>query len=542
MEDNNPHNTNKKGENRDTKTDTAAKQGKKTVAKADKDGKAKEQRAKADTKPKASKAKPKATDPTRAAQDETIMNNLPGDARWIKQPYALSVMRGDLTLTQTHIMVEMMEALQEKINNFIAHMDQDGASVFREEDFDRDGLAHVDVNLAAVSNRPDYYSDVENMAYRLMAATIRRPEQVDGMKMVKIAHVFDSIYVPFENNDRARRKGFIRFCFNREQAREIFSFTRYSKYLKAVARNASSQYTSRLYMIITAYKAFGHWEVDYSELRKILGFLAYEQAEDGHWQWTEKKYTEYRQFKRRVLATAADELRQLAMKGEADCYFDYAEIYPEGKTKGTPLRIHFTITLSPMGKQLGIGEQRARQIAQLEKLLRERLDFRAAQANPILARVNEDNIQQTIQKAEELALYTSDPDHRVDDKRKYAFAALRNLLDDMERQPETHADEAAAATNTQQESPSAQDDKWSGTPFSASPLREALTAAFGTRTYTMYLMQIRIANLRGKRLLLHIPHEEISNYIDTHNLLPLLRDTLSLHLGPVQAVDYLVGG
>jgi hypothetical protein len=57
---------------------------------------------------------------TKKAQDETIMKNLPQNVEWIKQPYALSVMRGDLSLTQTHIMVELMGALQVKINDFIA--------------------------------------------------------------------------------------------------------------------------------------------------------------------------------------------------------------------------------------------------------------------------------------------------------------------------------------------------------------------------------------------------------------------------------------
>ena len=148
---------------------------------------------------------------TKKAQDETIMKNLPQNVEWIKQPYALSVMRGDLSLTQTHIMVELMGALQVKINDFIAHMGEEGNDVFKEEDFNENGVAHVDVNLAAGSNRPDYYADVESMAYRLMGATIKRPEEVEGMKMMKLSHVFDSISVPFEDNERGRRKGFFRF-------------------------------------------------------------------------------------------------------------------------------------------------------------------------------------------------------------------------------------------------------------------------------------------------------------------------------------------
>ena len=79
-----------------------------------------------------SKKKGTAAQKTKKAQDETIMKNLPQNVEWIKQPYALSVMRGDLSLTQTHIMVELMGALQVKINDFIAHMGEEGNAVFKE--------------------------------------------------------------------------------------------------------------------------------------------------------------------------------------------------------------------------------------------------------------------------------------------------------------------------------------------------------------------------------------------------------------------------
>ena len=360
------------------------------------------------------------------------MKNLPQNVEWIRQPWGISVMRGDLSLTQTHIMVELMGALQVKINDFIAHMGEEGNSVFKEEDFNENGVAHVDVSLAAVSNRPDYYADVESMAYRLMSATIKRPEEVEGMKMMKLSHVFDSISVPFEDNERGRRKGFIRFYFNREQAKEIFNFTRYSKYIKAVARNASSQYTSRLYMIISAYKTFGHWEVEYAELRKILGFYAYEEDENGQWGWVEKKYTEYRQFKRRVLKTAADELRDLAEKGEADCYFSFKEIYPLGRKNGTPEKILFIITTSDLGREQGKSILMAKKLIAIEEVLKNDFGFRTSEIRQIVPRITEDNMDVFMAKMQEVKEYMMKEESKIIDKKKYAFTALRNVIDDFE--------------------------------------------------------------------------------------------------------------
>ena len=494
---------------------------------------------------------PAAQQKTKKAQDDTIMKHLPQEVEWIRQPYALSVMRGDLSLTQTHIMVELMGALQVKINDFIAHMGEEGNAVFKEEDFDENGVAHVDVSLAAVSNRPDYYSDVESMAYRLMSATIKKPEKVEGMRMMKLSHVFDSISVPFEDNERGRRKGFIRFYFNREQARDIFTFTRYSKYIKAVARNSSSQYTSRLYMIITAYKAFGRWVVDYSELRKILGFLAYEEGADGQWDWVEKKYTEYRQFKRRVLKTAADELRQLADQGEADCYFDFHEIYPPGKKNGTPDKIVFLITVSDLGKLQNQSSSYARKLHALEDTLRDDYDFRPSEIRQLMQRVNDENLDVLLAKMTETTAYMAREAGKVRDRKKYLFTALRNVLDDFEeaaaeeiidelplfgaakRQQQQQA--AKGAANTTDASP------WDGKTFTDQPFRDRLTSAFGTRTYTMYLMQVRIVSLRGETVLLHIPHEEVSDYIDSNNLIARLKEVLSSIMGRVQTVNYLIG-
>jgi len=487
---------------------------------------------------------------TKKAQDESIMKNLPQNVEWIKQPYALSVMRGDLSLTQTHIMVELMGALQVKINDFIAHMGEEGNAVFTDEDFDENGVAHVDVSLAAVSNRPDYYSDVENMAYRLMSTTIKKPETVEGMKMMKLYHVFDSILVPFEDNERGRRKGFIRFCFNREQARDIFNFTRYSKYIKAVARNSSSQYTSRIYMIITAYKAFGRWEVEYSELRKILGFYVYEEDEKGEWSWVEKKYVEYRQFKRRVLNTAADELRDLAEKGESDCYFEFQEIYPEGKRHGTPERILFTIITSDLGKQETHSASMAKKLIGIEDFLKLHFGFRTSDFRQILPRINDDNVDVFIAKMNEVKKYTDRDSSKILDKKKYAFTALKNVLDDFdEAATEETFDELTQRAQEpgmeygQKNGQKKEDEHspWDGMAFTDAPFRDRLGTAFGQRIYAMYLMQVRIMSKRAETVTLLIPHEQVSDYIDSNNLIGRLKDTLSSIMGKVQTINYLVG-
>jgi hypothetical protein len=77
--------------------------------------------------------------------------------------------------------------------------------------------------------------------------------------------------------------------------------------------------------------------------------------------------------------------------------------------------------------------------------------------------------------------------------------------------------------------------------FTDAPFRDALTSVFGARIFTMYLMQIRIISYRQDTVALLIPHEEVSDYIDSNNLITQLKECLSGIMGKVQTVNYLVG-
>ena len=82
---------------------------------------------------------------------------------------------------------------------------------------------------------------------------------------------------------------------------------------------------------------------------------------------------------------------------------------------------------------------------------------------------------------------------------------------------------------------------WDGLSFTDAPFRDALTSMFGARIYTMYLMQIRIISYRQETVSLLIPHEEVSDYIDSNNLIAKLKECLSDIMGKVQTINYLVG-
>ena len=57
----------------------------------------------------------------------------------------------------------------------------------------------------------------------------------------------------------------------------------------------------------------------------------------------------------------------------------------------------------------------------------------------------------------------------------------------------------------------------------------------------MYLMQVRVVSYRKDTVVLLIPHEEVSDFIDSNNLIGTLKETLGGIMGKVQTVNYLVG-
>lgn len=280
----------------------------------------------------------------------------------------------------------------------------------------------------------------------------------------------------------------------------------------------------------------------------------------------EKKYTEYRQFKRRVLNTAADELRDLADKGEADCYFDFQEIYPAGKKKGTPEKILFTITVSDLGKEQNHSASFAKKLITVEDFLKQDFGFRTSEIRQMLPRINDDNIDVFIAKMNEVKKYIDKEGGKILDKKKYAFTALRNVIDDFEdaiaeevleafpmyaqedtgmndvqKSLQKNSRNGGGSTSTMNGKQETVRSPWDGMSFTDAPFRDALTSVFGARIFTMYLMQIRIISYRQDTVALLIPHEEVSDYIDSNNLITQLKECLSGIMGKVQTVNYLVG-
>ncbi len=367
-------------------------------------------------------------------QEKTILDNTPTEAvKWLKQPVNLTFLRGDMTLAQVNTVVELVDVLQDNINKALS---EHSKIPFSESEFSKDGLVSIDVPFNALTSIPSTYRDVEKIAKSLLHFTMTETYTDEkGEKRVKYRNVFESIDVP--RQESGYRQGVIRFSLYKGSVESVFALDRYNKYIKPVVKNSKSVFTSRIYMFITAYKAFGSWTPKYEDLHRIFGFSVYEEDPATHkMAWVTKKYPEYRKFRQRVLKTAEAELKDLAEQGSVDCYFDYEEIYPVGKKNGTPDRIKFTIHSTSFGKTQEQETEYSRKCIEIEKYMREELDFRTSDCQQILKRVNIDNADYLLLKMAEVKEYITKNASLPEEKRvkspvKYAMTSLRNALDDL---------------------------------------------------------------------------------------------------------------
>lgn len=362
--------------------------------------------------------------------------------RYVRQPSPMTEISADFTLKQTQILVEMTDALREKVDDLF-NKNKQPRLLFSEEDFDDDGNTCIDIPLSSLTTRPDEYGDIEKVAKQLFNAYIETDE-IDGKR---ITHVFTEVFLPTKvgKGGRVRRTGSIRFILSRYQAKRLFNFTRYSKYIKAIARNSKSTYTARLYMIIANERFRVDWKVDYLTLRQRLGADVYDEAKK---RYVIKKYRDYKNFKNHVIVIAERELKSLAESGEADCFFEFSEdyesdvihkpggqdmVYEDDDPAGLegPKAIVFHIKTTALGELEDKKSKSTIKYIAIEHNLREKFQLTSADCQQLFKKMVDDNldeVEKCIQRIEEAIAAKGD---KITDKRKYALTSLHNELDNL---------------------------------------------------------------------------------------------------------------
>ena len=280
---------------------------------------------------------------------QELMSNVPIDQRkMITQPITFAYLNGDMSVMHARIQTTIMDKLQERIARAVRKQHEGGyaGSLFSEEDFSpvkgvSGNYLHFTVKYSELGVDSANYRYVSEAA-RAMQGSLFYEKEEDGY--LRSIVVFPVIDVPDET--KKERRTDIKLYMTESTAKDLFTFTRYQKYLKDAVFCFSSGYAGRIYLLINANKYAGTWTIEYENLRKIL--LTTKDEKTG--KYVVDKYKDIHDFKKRVLEPARREIAEAA--DHIDCTFDYEFRYPAGKKRGTPDVVIFHIHLTDTGRNI----------------------------------------------------------------------------------------------------------------------------------------------------------------------------------------------
>ena len=280
---------------------------------------------------------------------QELISNVPVEQRkMITQPITFAYLNGDMSVMHARIQTTIMDKLQGRIAKAVAKQHEGGfaGSLFTEDDFApvkgvSGNYLTFSVKYSELGVDPANYRYVSEAARAMQGSLFYEKEQ-DGY--VRSIVVFPVIDVPDET--KKERRTDIKLYMTESTAKDLFTFTRYQKYLKDAVFCFSSGYAGRIYLLINANKYMGTWTIEYEKLRYIL--LATFNKEKG--KYVADKYKDINDFKKRVLEPARKEIAEAADR--IDCTFDYEFRYPAGKKRGTPEAIIFHIHLTDTGRNI----------------------------------------------------------------------------------------------------------------------------------------------------------------------------------------------
>ncbi len=228
---------------------------------------------------------------------------LPGCTE-LYQPNRLTYGRyKSFTLLQSRILITLIKELQEAVLASMNGKDWQTLNIFHSKE---SNLIRVPIRLKDIAH-PRQYNEVYEAAVQLGKASVRLPSSI-SKEYYCIATLFPRVELPkiIAGNSVMYVEIF------KDAARKLIEIDRtgngrpgyFTRYLYEVAMNATNKYTCKLYMIISSWKQKGGFKISLQELKLQIGI-------------SENEYTEYFDFKKRVLLPAQKDLEY-----KSDCWFN----------------------------------------------------------------------------------------------------------------------------------------------------------------------------------------------------------------------------
>ena len=289
---------------------------------------------------------------------------------WNKTPFSYIRTGKNLTLLQQDTMLMVSDYLQQYIRDYfdlgLNRADAKPRALFTKYMLEH-GIPPFRISLADMNIDPANYKVVRK-AIEEMNMLVDHPELDEGGRPtgnIIFSPVFTKFLVPQTGDfyrkrddkgevivESARHSGYIEVEINKDVAQYAFDMSQgYANHPKLIARYASKQSTPKLYFKLQELMGKDRRakvKLTVQEVKLALGFEPFKDKQTQEWV---VPYQKFAHFKTKVLDAVKDDLDRMARENHTDITFDYAPVYLNGRKRGDPDYIEFTI----MSTDLGIG-------------------------------------------------------------------------------------------------------------------------------------------------------------------------------------------
>lgn len=292
---------------------------------------------------------------------------------WNKTPFSYIRSGAKLTLLQTDTMLMVSDHLQQYVKEYfdlgLNRADAKPRALFSKYLLEH-GIPPFKIYLADMGINPSHYKSVRE-AIEEMNILVDHPELDDNGRPtghIVYSPVFTKFRVPQTGDfyrktddqgkivvDSARHYGYVEVEINKDVAQYAFDMSQgYANHPKLIARYASKQSTPKLYfklLELMGKDRRAKVRLTIPEIKKALGFEPFKDENTGEWV---VPYQKFAHFKTKVLDAVKADLDRMARENHTDITFDYETVYLNGRKRGDPDCIVFTIMSTDLGMGYGL--------------------------------------------------------------------------------------------------------------------------------------------------------------------------------------------
>lgn len=473
---------------------------------------------------------------------------------FVKNPLIYSQIYGDFTPMQTNVMVELVNTLQNKINDYLAQRHyQEGRNLtlFSPEETNS-GAVTFTIPIKDLGVSPNAYNDLEEACYRLLKLDMvyRTTDEQTGQESLVMTNIFSKIKFPTSDINKEgirygyagghRRTGMLEISMLSENVSKVFDMRRgYVEHVRHIVSYCHRKQSPRVYIYLSKWKHVGHKIVSFTDFKEYLGLLKYNAKRT---EIVQNKYEKFSTFCTMVLNPIRDELNQLAAENRIDFSFDYEPRYLNGRKKGDPESLIFNIKLSGMGQARRDRSQGRQTMKDLERILVTEYHLTETDLASIRALIRDGMIQPLRKEIE--ALRARVDMYKPRSERAYVTQCLRNFLRSLAAKMEEEG-ATIVEEDSMEEIVESEDEKTKAPKLTEMDLNSwnlftsMVRETIGDQLFDTYFVDSNIYSFENDTLVMTVPTKFVMQYIEEH-LLPQVRDALEAAFGDGCRLQYLV--